>query len=402
MKGNAESLIAEYCVVYFGNDWNAENRTSSHHIASRLKGKVNMLYVDSPGLRAPQVSGRDFRKIFRKLFQTIAKPESIGELGWRCTIPQLPFRKFPGVSAFNQMFARLAVKRALRLCGLSSQPVILWFVVPHPGFLVGQLGEKFVVYYCIDDYAAHPGMDVKVVANMDRQLTENANRVFVAPPSLVEGKRAKNARTTFSPHGVDVELFGQVNDPNLTMPDELRELPRPVIGFFGLVADWIDTELIEAVARSIPHGTILLVGHESTDTSRLKKLTNVKFVGPKPYQELPRWAKSFDVAMIPYRLTQQVKNANPLKLREYLATGIPIVAVSNPEIEKFADHVYIATDASDFVKGIHVVMEGDSSIKRRLRISSVSNMSWDQRVNETLNVVNSDLKELTSSPSHRL
>ena len=392
-----ETLIEDYCVIYFGNDWAAENRTSSHHIATRLKAKVPILYVDSPGLRAPQATGRDLKKIFRKISQAVARPVSIGDLGWRCTIPQLPFRKMPGVNFLNQVFAKFAVKRALRLAGLAQRPRILWFVVPHPGFLIGHLDERYVVYYCIDDYAAHPGMEKDRVAKMDLDLTLAADRVFVAPPSLVQAKLDVNQSTKFSPHGVDLELFGSVNSDSIKVHESLANLKKPVIGFFGLVADWIDTSLIEEIALRYPDSTVLLVGHQSTDISRLTKLPNVLFAGPKPYKELPRWAKAFDVAIIPYRLNQQVKNANPLKLREYLATGIPIVAVTNPEIEKFAHVMYIAKDTEDFIAGIKHVLATDSAKQRSLRMKSVSEMSWDKRVNETIDIVNQDLKTMSTA-----
>jgi glycosyltransferase involved in cell wall biosynthesis len=393
--------MEDHCVIYFGNDWAAENRTSSHHIATRLKARVPTLYVDSPGLRAPQATGRDFKKIFRKISQAMARPVAIGALGWRCTIPQLPFRRMPGVNTLNQLFAKFAVKRALRLAGLASRPRILWFVVPHPGFLIGHLNERYVVYYCIDDYAAHPGMEKERVAKMDLDLTLAADRVFVAPPSLVQAKFDANQSTKFSPHGVDLELFGSVNSASVKVHESLSDLKKPVIGFFGLVADWIDTSLIEEIALRYPDSTVLLVGHQSTDISRLTKLQNVLFAGPKPYKELPRWAKAFDVAIIPYRLNQQVKNANPLKLREYLATGIPIVAVTNPEIEKFSNVIYIAKDTEDFIAGIKHVLATDSAEKRSLRMKSVSEMSWDNRVSETIDIVNQDLRAIAATTAEK-
>ena len=213
----------------------------------------------------------------------------------------------------------------------------------------------------------------------------------------MQAKLDVNQSTKFSPHGVDLELFGSVNSESVKVHESLASLKKPVIGFFGLVADWIDTSLIEEIALRYPDSTVLLVGHQSTDISRLTKLPNVLFAGPKPYKELPRWAKAFDVAIIPYRLNQQVKNANPLKLREYLATGIPIVAVTNPEIEKFAHVMYIAKDTEDFIAGIKHVLATDSAEQRSLRMKSVSEMSWDKRVNETIDIVNQDLKTMSTA-----
>ena len=106
--------------------------------------------------------------------------------------------------------------------------------------------------------------------------------------------------------------------------------------------------------------------------------------GAQPYESLPAWAKAFDVAFIPYRLNQQVRNANPLKLREYLATGKPVVSVPTPEIERFGDVVRIAPDREAFLAAIEAALADDSAEQRARRMASVRDMSWDHRVSETL------------------
>lgn len=374
--------LANTGIVYFGNEWFAENRTSSHHIARRLPRWCPMLYVDSPGLRAPRASGRDLRRLFAKLAQALRKPTVLAPDLWHCTIPQIPFRRIPGVTALNHLFGRWAVRRAIAAIGFEHR--ISWFVVPHPGFLAGELDEDLVVYYCIDDYAAHPGVDPVAIASADAALVRRADIVFVAPPALVDQKRAQNPRTFFSPHGVDFELFARAADPATPVPDRALELRRPVIGFFGLVADWIDVELLAHLGRERPDWTFLMIGHVSTEVGVLEGLPNFVFVGPQPYGTLPGWAKAFDVAMIPYRANRQVRNANPLKLREYLATGKPVVSLPTPEVERFAPHVYLAADRDSFLAQIECALQEDSVEKRGARMEAVRNMSWDARVTEVL------------------
>ena len=378
-------------IVYFGNDWTAENRTSSHHIAARLMNCAQLLYIDSPGLRAPNVSPRDFKKIFAKLTQFFQKPTVISESSWRCTVPQIPFRRIPGVSTLNQLISKWAVKRALRLSSLVSDKLVLWFAVPHPGFLVGRLGETLVVYYCIDDYGAHPGVDQLQVSAMDLALTRAAHRVFVAPPALFQEKQSQNTSAIYSPHGVDVELFAKASMPETQVPLQMKGITTPVIGYFGSIASWIDIDLLIHTARSNPDFTLVLVGHVSTDVEELRKLPNVMFVGPKPYSELPSWAKCFTVAVIPYLRNQQVLNANPLKLREYLATGKPIVSVSNPEIEKFSSFVNIASSHEEFSRLVRKVVLTDTEEMSLHRRSCVKDMTWDARVKDVLTIVTSDL-----------
>ena len=377
-------------IVYFGNGWHSENRTSSHHIATRLARHAPLLYVDSPGMRAPSASGRDFRRSFAKLFAALRKPREVQPGLWHCTVPQLPWRRLPFVDSLNRRFGAWAVRRAMRAVGFARR--ISWFVVPHPGFLARRLGESLCVYYCIDDYAAHPGVDSALIEQRDRELSATADLLFVAPPALLERKRAMNAATTYAPHGVDVELFARAFDPATELPAGARGLARPVIGYFGSLHEWIDLDLIEWLARARPQWTFLLIGYAAVDVSALAALPNVRLVGAQPYETLPAWAKAFDVALIPYRQTQQVKNANPLKLREYLATGKPVVSARNAEIEKFAHVVAIADTREQFLAACEAALAGDAPGAASDRVAAVADQSWDNRVANVLARVTETLR----------
>lgn len=373
-------------IVYFGNDWFAENRTSSHHIAMRLARHVPVLYVDSPGIRPPKASsGRDLKRGVRKIVAALRRPVSLGNGLWHCTVPQVPFRRIPGVGAFNRIFSQWAVRRALRIVGIRRR--ISWFVVPHPGFLAGHLGEEFCVYYCTDDYAAFPGVDVPLITQRDLDLSRRADLVFVATPALFEPKRALNASTVFSPHGVDVDLFRRAIDPATRLPDAIADLRGPVVGYIGTIHDWVDLDLIAWLAGQRPHWTFLLVGHAATDVGMLRALPNVRLAGPQPYPELPRWSKAFDVAVIPQRRNRWIANANPLKLREYLAAGKPVVSVRNPEIEKYARWVRIADDRDEFLAALDAAMQDNAPGAAEDRIAAVADQTWERRVDDVLDAV---------------
>lgn len=378
-------------VVYFGNDWYAENRTSSHHIAQRLAGRTRLLYVDSPGMRAPSASGRDMKRLWRKLRQTFRRAEHVEPGLWHCTVPQLPWRRLPGVGALNRWFGAWAVRRAMRDAGIRR--AVLWFVVPHPAFMLELLRRELSVYYCIDDYAAHPGVDVALIRACDERLTRDADLLFVAPPALLPAKQALHPGARFSPHGVDVDLFARAQDPATPVPAAAAGLGRPVIGYFGLIAAWTDIELIAWLADQRPQWTLLLVGHPKVDVDALARRTNIVMVGAQPYASLPGWAKAFDVAIIPYRLNQQVLNSNPLKLREYLATGKPVVSVATPEIDRFAEVVRVADGREGFLAAIEASLADDADELRERRMAAVRDMSWDHRVDETLAVVGAALRE---------
>lgn len=390
----ADPALRDCGVIYFGNDWHAENRTSSHHVAARLAQRMPVLYVDSPGMRAPSASGRDLRRALRKLAAAFRRPREVAPGLWHCTVPQLPFRRIPGVDLLNRWFGRWAVRRARRI--LPARRLISWFVVPHPGFLAGRLGEALCVYYCIDDYAAHPGVDPALIGERDRALSQHADLLFVAPPALLEAKRALNPDTVYAPHGVDVELFSRAADPATAVAPGAAGLAHPVVGYIGSLHEWIDLELMAWLARARPAWTFLCVGHAATDVSALAALPNVRLAGPQPYAELPHWARAFDVAIIPYRLNRQVANANPLKLREYLATGKPVVSVRNLEIEKFARWVRIADGREAFLAALDEALANDTPAAAAERMAAVADQTWDRRVEEVLARVVAALGQPTS------
>ena len=377
--------LRRYGVVYFGNDWFAENRTSSHHIARRLSQLIPMLYVETPGIRAPQATPRDLRKLWRKLRGAFAPPHKVHDQLHVKTIPQIPFRRLPFVNTANRMLAEWLTRRELRALGITD--VISWFVIPHPAALAKRLGERMTVYYCIDDYASYPGMDPRVIQELDDYLTRLADVVFVAPAALVEAKRAMNPNVHASPHGVDFDLFARASDPAVEPAAEARDIRRPVIGYFGTVGEWMDFDLVTFLARSRPEWTFLFVGFCATDVSPLRECPNIVLAGPRRYEELPQWARVFDAAIYPPRVNRQVKHSNPLKLREYLATGKPVVAMTTPETSRFSGVVTLADNPEAFLAALDGALANDTPADAKRRMDSVRGSSWDARFQETVAVV---------------
>lgn len=375
-------------ILYFGNDWYAENRTSSHQIARRLAQDHDVYYLECPGLRAPQGSGRDLRKLFAKLWRFLRGSHRVSLPGSGSnedrvtlrvrTLFQVPFHRFAVVRLLNQWILLLTI-RWLILRERIRKPVA-WHMVPHLANTVGHLGEDVVVYYCIDDYAALPGVGAESVRQMDERLTRLADTVFVASDTLYEQKKKLNARTFVSAHGVDLEHFGKVGTTQLPVPANVSGLTKPVIGFFGLIEQWIDLDLVAELAKRRPTWTFLMVGRIAVPAPPTNP--NIRFVGHCPYDLLPAYGNVFDVSIIPYRKTVQVYHANPIKLREYLAMGKPIVSVRTPHIEQFADVVAIADSVDEFELLIQRAIEdrsfSDSDVaKRRARVQQ---MSWSSVV----------------------
>lgn len=366
--------LKDLSIIYFGNDWFAENRTSSHHIARQLANHLPLLYIDSPGMRAPTASARDLRKILRTAGRFLAPPKQVGQRIWHLTMPQIPYRRLPFVDHLNRVVGRWLVLRAIRYLRFHRR--LTWFAVPHPCAMAGRIGDEFVVYYCVDDYASLSQMDSERIQRLDDELTARANFVFVCSQTLLGRKRQLNVNVEYSPHGVDFDLFSRAQDPATEVAESAKNLARPIIGYFGSVSQRIDFDLLAYLAIQRPRWTFLLIGMISVDASILKSMPNVRLVGAKPYETLPRWAKAFDVAIVPYRADRFNLHSNPLKVREYLATGKPVVSVFTPEIGRYGAVVAVAESREAFLEEIEQALLNDSLEARQARMDAVKESSW--------------------------
>jgi glycosyltransferase involved in cell wall biosynthesis len=379
-------------ILFFGNDWSAENRTSSHHMARWLTPRRRVVYIECPGLRAPKSSGRDLKKIGAKVLRFLRGPRVVPEGLEVWTLLQIPLHRFRLVRWFNRLLMVWSLRWLIWSRGLRGS--VAWFMLPHLSSLVGSLGESLSVYYCIDDYAALPDVNEGAVRAMDEDMTRKADLVFVASATLLEAKRRLNPNTHVSPHGVDLGHFALARDDRACLPEDVRDLPRPVIGFFGLIEKWIDLDLVDYLAEQRPGWTFVLIGRVAVPPEKVPQRENVRLLGVRPYELLPRYGRGFDVAIIPYRLTQQVINANPIKLREYLAMGKPIVSVSTPEIDKYADVVRVTRSREEFLAQLDAaVAEGHSPAESDRRVARVASEGWDARLRWVLALVDGGSKE---------
>jgi glycosyltransferase involved in cell wall biosynthesis len=385
-----DNVARRPAILYFGNDWNAENRTCSRHIARCLAQQYEVYYIECPGMRAPKRSGRDLKKIARKLGRFLTGLREAGPGLHVQTLAQVPLHRFALIRWLNARLIYWTVRWLMWRHGIRRP--ILWFVVPHVSSLVGRLGESLSVYYVTDDHASLPGVDAEAVRAMDETLTRKADLVFVASETLLAGKKAVNPNTFHSPHGVDTEHFGRACAGGERAPDDIAGLPRPIIGFFGLIESWIDLELVAYLAERRPQWSFVMIGRVAVPEDAAPRLPNLHFLGRRRYEDLPGYGRHFDAAIIPYKLTQQVIHANPLKLREYLAMGKPIVSVWTPETEKFADVIEVARGREQFLAKLDKVMgQPDSQEAVRCRMDRVASMSWEARVAEVLEVVEASL-----------
>lgn len=371
-------MLVDRDIIYFGNDWCGQNRTSSYHVAKQLAVHNRLLYVESPGFRPPTATGRDLKRVVAKMRAWLRGPRKIDERFYLYCLVQIPFRNLPLVNRLNRLLGIITLRWVCRR--LKFKDPIVWSISPHVVEIINHLKAAMVVYYCVDNFPAMPGIDVEYISAVDQKLTQKADLVFVTSETILESKKRLNSQTFLSSHGVDLKLFAKALDPATPIPKELAGLPRPIIGYFGLIEKWTDLELLKFIARQRPGWSLFLVGRVVQDISQLKSFPNVHFLGPRPYEELPGYAKAFDVAIIPYVLNEQTLHANPIKLREYLAAGKAVVSVRTPEVERFKEVVEIADSYSQFLEKVEKCIRSNTRTAIENRLAAVMNMSWEKHL----------------------
>ncbi|MFN4258006.1 MAG: glycosyltransferase [Gemmataceae bacterium] len=370
------STLAGADIICFSHDWNSDPLSRNHLM--RLFARDNrILWVNSIGFRSPSFTNKsDLGRIFRKLKSFTTPLREVEHNIFVLNPLSLPWHHRPTVRRLNRWLLRARVRRAMNQLGMRSP--LVWITNPMAGIMARQLGEKQLIYYCVDENAQFQGISPAIV-EMEQYVMRQADCVIVTSDKLLQSKQSYNPNTKLLRHGVDLRHFGRALAPQTPVADEVARLPRPVIGFFGLVADWVDVELLADVARAYPHGSVVLLGKIATDVSMLANLPNVHLLGQKPYAQLPEYCKGFDVALLPFRVNELTLNANPLKVREYLAAGLPVVATPLPEVE-IIESVFIGRDRSEFRQQIQLALAEPGP--RPWRVTAVRQDSWEARFAE--------------------
>ncbi len=257
------------------------------------------------------------------------------------------------------------------------QPVT-WAFLPSAEAVAGRLGERLLVYHVVDEFSAFSDASLHV-AEMERRLLARADLVIASSERLRASKAALNPRTVLVRHGVDFAHFSRALDPETQVPAALGTLGKPVIGFFGLIADWIDLELVRKVADAYPQAAVVLIGKAITSLEPLRGARNVHLLGRKPYSDLPGYCKGFEVALVPFRLNELALNANPLKAREYVAAGLPTLCTDLPELRAIPGCT-VAQSHSEFIAQVGVALHAGGP--SRAQSERMRSESWEARVEE--------------------
>ncbi|MGE0701449.1 MAG: glycosyltransferase [Hyphomicrobiaceae bacterium] len=333
-----------------GEDWWYHNRGHfDFQIMRRLARNWPVLFVNSLGVRMPSPSeGSQFlTRITRKarsLGRGLARVENGFHVFSPIAIPGERGRWLTGWALAPQ------IRMAAAAAGIRRP--LLWVHCPAGAELIDEIPHAALIMQRTDRFEAFPEADGDLVLRQIRELKARADLVVYCAPHLEAEERREVRRTLLLTHGADVEAFAAAGRGDGPVPGDVAKLPSPRVGFVGGIdAHTFDPELFLGVARALADCQLVMVGGMSLPAGWCP-LPNVHFLGRKPYDEVAGYMAACDVLIMPWNRSDWIKASNPIKLKEYLATGRPVVTTDFPALDGWRDLVAVAEGAEAFAGAI--------------------------------------------------
>lgn len=369
-------IAGENIVCFGGEDWWYHHPHSKNHILKRLARQNRVLFVNSLSMGLPAVSNPDFfLKIRRKLKSHLHWLRKAPEGLYVMTPVNMPFYGWRWVRALNGALLLFQIRWAMRICGMRDP--ILWVAIPSAADVAERMRSKLILYQVSDKYDANEdsALSRDVIRHLDARLKQMAAAVLYSGRKLFEESSVPHRY--FLEQAVDFDHFAQTPGE---FAAEVAAIPHPVLGYFGAMDYVLDTALIEEVARRRPQWHWVFIGLKSNLTQF--SAPTIHYLGPKPYAELPKYVAQFDVCVLPWRHDHVfVRYGSAIKVREYLATGKPVVMAPLYEY-LHTPGVRTYRSADEFIAAVEDALAHDTESDRRLRQAAVRDSTWDVRARE--------------------
>jgi GT2 family glycosyltransferase/glycosyltransferase involved in cell wall biosynthesis len=370
-------------VCFAAQDWWYHNTAhSDFQLMLSIAEHRKVLVVNSIGMRMPARgrSSHPARRVLRKL-RSVAKlvrhpRPDLPRFAVMSPLP-LPFYGSPALRRINAVLVRAQVRLVCLLLGIRRPAVVV--TIPTAWDVVRPMRRRSLVYNRSDRHSDFPEADRRLIEGMEGELLRHSDSVlYVSRALMADEAELTGDRAVFLDHGVDFAHFAP--RPAGEQPADLHAVPAPRIGFFGALDDFVvDFDLLEHVAAEMPDASLVLIGDATHPMERFERYPNVHWLGRRPYEAIPAYGSGFDVAIMPWVDTDWIHRCNPIKLKEYLALGLPVVSTDFAELDDYRDRVRVATTPESFVRAIRDSLEfGPLLAPEKLR-ESVRAYSWASR-----------------------
>ena len=353
-----------------------------------------VIFVNSISMGLPSLASPDLLSKIKRKLRSYVQPIRITEEGIVVISPPvLPFYSRRWARAINRWL--LVLQLRLLMVAFEMPNPILWIAIPTAGEVVGRLNERLLIYQVSDKYDANQ-MDhataANVITEMHKALLERADLVIYSGRKLFEEETGSHpdtqAKSMLLEQGVDYDHFATATSMEWTQPSDLQGVPHPRLGYLGAIEPWlIDQELVRYVSRKRPGWHWILVGLRASPLD-IESMENVHYLGSRPYASMPSYASAFDVCVLPWVTDNSfVAYGSPIKVREYLATGKPVVITPIYEYEPLDGILRVSRGYDDFIAKVEDALNNDSVDKKQARQLTVKGATWDARAEQVSSAI---------------
>jgi glycosyltransferase involved in cell wall biosynthesis len=364
-------------LMVFSDDW-GRHPSSCQHLVRRLLDRRTVLWVNTIGTRAPRLDWATFRRGLEKASSWLRKGRQTAAEGAASPRVLNP-RMWPWLrSRFDRWLNRRLLVGQLgpAVRSLPEAPVAVT-TLPIVADLMGRLPVRRWVYYCVDDFGQWPGLDQDVMRRMEAEVVARADVVIAVSEHLQERLARMGRPAHLLTHGVDLDFWA--NPPDAPLPAGLDRLDRPWVVFWGVVDRRMDVAFVNRLAADLTSGTILLVGPEQEPDPALLTSPRVVRVPPVAFADLPRLAREAGVLIMPYADLPVTRAMQPLKLKEYLATGRPAVVRDLPANRAWADGLDLADSPAGFSEKVRERLHTGLPDGQRQARGRLAGEGWDAK-----------------------
>jgi len=368
-----------------------------HHILSRLAKKgFRIIYVNAffspprlrtklsyeegilkvePGIDLPILS-KSYRNVIGGNVVNVVVLKAVGPTGGHVT----SLKKIDKKDSLHNLLST-SIQATMHIFGFLNPAI--WTNQPYWLPIIKNLNHKALVYDCLDEISGFEGHSD--VIPFEKDLIERANLVLCTAERLYKRCLSDNPNSYLIPNAVDFDHFKLALDDQVFIPNDIKEIHKPIIGYIGCISSWFDMDLLIEVATENSGCSFVIIGPISCRMPTQTEIpTNIYFLGKRHYCDLPRYLRQFDVGIIPFKITPLTLSTDPVKLYEYFAAGIPVVSTELPEIFKYKPTVAIATDRKEFSEQIRLALE-KKDIKPYLEIAMAN--TWDVRCKKIMELL---------------
>ncbi len=387
-------MLTDRSIICFGGeDWWYHHPHSKNHLMRRFARAGNkVIFVNSISMGLPSITHKDILpKIARKL-KSYAKLARTTDEGITVVSPAtIPFYGNAAVRKINQRLLITQIGSLAKRKGMKSP--ILWIAIPTAAQLIGKMNESLVIYHVSDKYDANSedhAVNPETIRRLHEYAISLADIVLYSGRKLLEEAKTGLEKSHLLEQAVDFDHWSRTRD--LKPPEEIAAIPHPRLGYFGAIDPWLmDQELIKRTSVKRPDWHWIFIGNLARGTD-LTKLPNVHFFPPVPYDDLPRYAAGFDVCVLPWETGHAFTSyGSAIKVREYLATGKPVVISPLPEYEPMSDVLRIARSRDEFISLVEDALAETDPEKARARQAAVQTGTWDARAEWVSDLIEAEL-----------